>query len=55
MNYDNIAVSKDPDVRPIDLDPGNPSERDLDQDFKEPDCAPHPLDVMAIYALYQTN
>ena len=23
--------------------------------FTEPDCAPHPLDVMAIYALYQTR
>ena len=20
----------------------------------EPDCSPHPLDIMAIYALYQT-
>ena len=22
--------------------------------FPEPDCSPHPLDIMAIYALYQT-
>ena len=21
----------------------------------EPDCSPHPLDIMAIYALYQTE
>ena len=21
----------------------------------EPDCAPHPLDIMALYALYQTR
>ena len=22
--------------------------------FREPDCSPHPLDIMAIHALYQT-
>ena len=24
------------------------------KDFDEPDCSPHPMDIMAIYALYQT-
>ena len=24
------------------------------QNFEEPDCAPHPFDIMALYALYQT-
>ena len=31
----------------------NYDENDL-TDVLEPDCAPHPLDVLAIYALYQT-
>ncbi len=26
----------------------------MNYDFREPDCSPHPLDIMAIYALYQT-
>ena len=26
---------------------------DVQSDFAEPDCSPHPFDVMAIYALYQ--
>ncbi len=24
------------------------------QNRREPDCAPHPFDILAIYALYQT-
>ena len=47
-NYDFRAVSKVPGVPPVEL-------RDFDESFAEPDCAPHPLDVMAIYALYQTD
>ena len=26
----------------------------MDYNFTQPDCSPYPLDVMAIYALYQT-
>ena len=48
MNYDHVAVSKDPERPPL-------SRADFDGSFSEPDCTPHPLDVMAIYALYQTN
>ena len=48
VNYDDIAVAKIP---------GRPPEArgDFDPDFREPDCGPYPLDVMAIYALYQTD
>ena len=28
---------------------------DLEAEVDEPDCSPHPLDVMAIYALYQSD
>lgn len=55
MNYDNLAVSKNPGVRPIDHDFRNPSASDFKQDFEESDCSPHPLDIMAMYALYQTD
>ena len=48
MNYDFVAVSKDPERPPL-------SRADFDGSFSEPDCTPHPLDVMAIYALYQTK
>ena len=24
------------------------------EEIREPECAPHPMDIMAIYALYQT-
>ena len=27
----------------------------IDSEFAEPDCSPHPFDIMAIYALYQTR
>ena len=27
---------------------------DGETEVPEPDCSPHPLDIMAIYALYQT-
>ena len=26
----------------------------MDYSFTQPDCSPYPLDLMAIYALYQT-
>ena len=26
-----------------------------ERDFAEPDCAPYPFDLMAIYALYQSR
>lgn len=48
MNYDFRAVSKAPGKPPLIVE-------DFDVKFREPDCTPHPLDVMAIYALYQTN
>ena len=48
MNYDYIAVAENPSMAP--------EERgDFDPDFRERDCGPHPLDLMAIYALYQTD
>ena len=48
MNYDDIAVAENPSMAP--------EERgDFDPDFRERDCGPHPLDQMAIYALYQTD
>ena len=48
MNYDYIAVAKNPSMPP--------EERgDFDPGFRERDCGPHPLDQMAIYALYQTD
>ena len=28
---------------------------DMRFNVPEPDCAPHPLDIMALYALYQTR
>ena len=48
MNYDFIAVRIHPHIPPQ-------HEDDFDAGFREPDCAPHPLDLMAIYALYQTD
>ena len=39
MNYDAVGHIRHPSVQP---------------DFAEPDCSPHPFDVMAIYALYET-
>ena len=30
-------------------------DSDFDENFKEPDCGPHPLDLVTIYALYQTD
>lgn len=27
----------------------------LPSSFQEPDCSPHPFDILAIYALYQTQ
>ena len=29
-------------------------ERYMNPSFSEPDCSPHPFDIMAIYAIYQT-
>ena len=48
MNYDYIAVAKEPSVPPV-------RRGDFDPRFRERDCGPHPLDLMAIYALYQTD
>lgn len=42
MNYDGRAKSAFPGWGV--LNPGH----------EEPDCSPHPFDVMAIYALYQS-
>ena len=55
LNYDNVAVSKVPGVPPIRHDPENTDNSDFDQNYSEPDCAPYPLDLMAVYALYQTD
>lgn len=55
MNYDNIAASKNPGVRPIDHDSRNLSATGSKQDFEELDYSPHPLDLMAIHALCQTD
>ena len=48
VNCDDIAVPNDPHTLSV-------NREDYDQGFREPDCAPHPLDLMAIYALYQTD
>ncbi len=48
VNYDHIAVPIDPQTLSV-------NREDYDRDFEEFDCAPHPLDLMAIYALYQTD
>ena len=46
VNYDWLAKPMSADIRPM-------QETDFDGNFVEPDCGPHPLDIMAIYALYQ--
>ena len=33
---------------------GESMNPDKESEFSEPDCSPHPFDLMAIYALYQT-
>ncbi len=43
MNYDSSAKS------------AFPGWGVLDAGHEEPDCSPHPFDVMAIYALYQSR
>ena len=48
MNYDWRAAAKNPRVPPV-------AATDFNRHFEERDCGPHPLDVMAIYALYQTE
>lgn len=48
VNYDYIAVPMDPQSLPL-------NREDYDPNYWEPDCGPHPLDLMAIYALYQTD
>ena len=35
--------------------PGSVLNYDVTTNVNEPDCSPHPLDIMAIYALYQTD
>ncbi len=42
VNYDNMVI------------PDN-SKSGFKSDFTEPDCSPHPFDVMAVFALYQTR
>ena len=30
----------------------HPEAREREPEFDEPDCSPHPFDIMAIYSLY---
>ena len=51
MNYDRESLFLyDPSLT------DDPATRDVDERWirGEPDCSPHPFDIMAIYALYQT-
>ena len=45
MNYDEKVISVDDD----ETDDDESSAND-----EEPDCSPHPFDILAIWALYQT-
>ena len=48
VNYNWLAVPLNPAVTPM-------VQGDFDRGHSEPDCAPYPFDVMAIYALYQSR